>query len=235
MKKKTFTIAPLQSAKLERDQVNNIITEYQRTGNTKLLEPLFAHMERQLYKHAVRYNPSGAQEIQDLINLGREVIWQFAGKYNIHSVESFEQRVDGEIHTIMREATNMYKYPVTIPGRSRFTCETSSIDDMLINDDGSQYYSAEIETAMQLLQTLFESDRIVDQVPDVLKTLDPREQRIIKLTFGIECNCLDDEHISQELGLTIAQVRQSRARIIRKIRFRFNLSEAGPTYNLLNS
>ena len=53
----------------------------------------------------------------------------------------------------------------------------------------------------------------------MLKTLNPREERIIRLRYGLEDNIIHTlEEIGKEYGITRERVRQIEVRAIRRLR-----------------
>ena len=59
-------------------------------------------------------------------------------------------------------------------------------------------------------------------VTSLLKVLTPREQRIIKMAFGIgECRELTNDEIAERIGLTTERIRQMRTSIMKRLREEF--------------
>ena len=57
------------------------------------------------------------------------------------------------------------------------------------------------------------------RIDKMLKTLNPREERIIRLRYGLEDNIIHTlEEIGKEYGITRERVRQIEVRAIRRLR-----------------
>ena len=58
-----------------------------------------------------------------------------------------------------------------------------------------------------------------NKIDKMLKTLTPREERIIKLRYGLEDNTIHTlEDIAKEFGITRERVRQLEVKAIRRLR-----------------
>ena len=70
----------------------------------------------------------------------------------------------------------------------------------------------------EYLDTVIESN-LQDEITDVLRTLSPKEEKVIRMRFGIGC---DREHtlaeIGQEFALTRERIRQIEAKALRALR-----------------
>jgi RNA polymerase primary sigma factor len=67
-------------------------------------------------------------------------------------------------------------------------------------------------------QTVYEN-LLKDKMEEVLNTLTPREQRILRLRFGlINGRCYTLEEVGQKFGLTRERIRQIEARALRRLR-----------------
>ena len=68
------------------------------------------------------------------------------------------------------------------------------------------------------MEAVIESN-VQEETADVLKTLSPREETVIRMRFGIGCDrehTLDD--IGQEFSLTRERIRQIEAKALRALR-----------------
>ncbi len=67
-------------------------------------------------------------------------------------------------------------------------------------------------------QTVYE-DLLKTKIEEVLSTLTPREQRILRLRFGlVNGKCYTLEEVGQKFGLTRERIRQIEARALRRLR-----------------
>jgi RNA polymerase primary sigma factor len=67
-------------------------------------------------------------------------------------------------------------------------------------------------------QTVYEN-LLKDKIEEVLNTLTPREQRILRLRFGlVNGRCYTLEEVGQKFGLTRERIRQIEARALRRLR-----------------
>ena len=76
----------------------------------------------------------------------------------------------------------------------------------------------ENRSAGSLVDAVYERD-VRDETTGILNTLSPREEKVIRLRFGIGC---DREHtleeIGQEFDVTRERIRQIEAKALRKLR-----------------
>jgi len=92
--------------------------------------------------------------------------------------------------------------------------------DLPVGKDGESALRDLIEDRWMrpFAETMFETD-VRDETGEVLKTLGPQEERVIRLRFGIGC---DREHtlgeIAQVFNLSRERVRQIEARALRRLR-----------------
>jgi RNA polymerase primary sigma factor len=76
----------------------------------------------------------------------------------------------------------------------------------------------EDENAPSPAQTVYE-ELLKDKIESVLSTLTPREQRILRLRFGlVNGKCYTLEEVGQKFGLTRERIRQIEARALRRLR-----------------
>jgi len=212
--------------------IQALVEKFQATGNQKCLTGLFHQLEQLLYHEALRYDAHRATTTEDLLEIGRLKIFDMAKTYDLTNPIPFEKLIQGPIHDAMREEYNRYKNAYCISRRSEEESITVGCDTYLINDDGEMFENPEINRAKALMEKLLQPDAILDQVPKALSTLSQQERQIILLSFGIECNPKEDQDIAKQLQITINQVAQKRARILRKLHFRFDVSQAGKSYHL---
>lgn len=97
----------------------------------------------------------------------------------------------------------------------------TSIDAPLGDDDGDNT----IGDSLSSDDSAFKSDNIIDResmsmfIDDILKdTLSPREQKIVKESYGIGCVEKSLEEIANEMNMTRERIRQVREKSIRKIK-----------------
>jgi RNA polymerase primary sigma factor len=68
------------------------------------------------------------------------------------------------------------------------------------------------------VDAMIESD-VRDETADILKTLSPREEKVIRLRFGIGCESAHTlEEIGQEYDVTPERIRQIEAKALRQLR-----------------
>jgi RNA polymerase primary sigma factor len=76
----------------------------------------------------------------------------------------------------------------------------------------------EDENAPSPAQTVYE-ELLKDKIESVLSTLTPREQRILRLRFGlVNGKCYTLEEVGKKFGLTRERIRQIEARALRRLR-----------------
>jgi RNA polymerase primary sigma factor len=76
----------------------------------------------------------------------------------------------------------------------------------------------EDENTASPTQTAFDN-LLKEKIEQVLSTLTPREQRILRLRFGlVNGKCYTLEEVGQKFGLTRERIRQIEARALRRLR-----------------
>ena len=89
-----------------------------------------------------------------------------------------------------------------------------------VGDDDDLHIGDRLEDTMQILpEAASESDAIADAVREVLKTLSPRESKVLRMRFGIDLN---QDHTLEEVGkqfdVTRERIRQIESKALRKLR-----------------
>ncbi len=113
--------------------------------------------------------------------------------------------------------------------------ETSKVEELLsikkcymnlvsLNVPAGEDHDDELEELLEDTQQIFVENQVVDsalstEIEKVLSTLTAREERVIRLRFGIGC---ENEHtleqVGEILGLTVERVRQIEREAMRKMR-----------------
>jgi len=88
-----------------------------------------------------------------------------------------------------------------------------------VGEEDSEFGAfVEDESAPSPAQTVYE-DLLKKKVEEMLSTLTPREQRILRLRFGlVNGKCYTLEEVGQKFGLTRERIRQIEARALRRLR-----------------
>jgi|YNPBryunderm2012_1023409.scaffolds.fasta_scaffold01587_2 RNA polymerase primary sigma factor len=94
-----------------------------------------------------------------------------------------------------------------------------SLEQPVGEEEDSEFGAfVEDENAPSPAQTVYE-DLLRTKLEEVLSTLTPREQRILRLRFGlINGRCYTLEEVGQKFGLTRERIRQIEARALRRLR-----------------
>jgi RNA polymerase primary sigma factor len=94
-----------------------------------------------------------------------------------------------------------------------------SLEQPIGEEEDSEFGAfVEDENAPSPAQTVYE-DLLRTKLEEVLSTLTPREQRILRLRFGlINGRCYTLEEVGQKFGLTRERIRQIEARALRRLR-----------------
>jgi RNA polymerase primary sigma factor len=94
-----------------------------------------------------------------------------------------------------------------------------SLEQPIGEEEDNEFGSfVEDENAPSPAQTVYE-DLLKTKIEEVLSTLTPREQRILRLRFGlVNGKCYTLEEVGQKFGLTRERIRQIEARALRRLR-----------------
>jgi transcriptional regulator with XRE-family HTH domain len=73
---------------------------------------------------------------------------------------------------------------------------------------------------LEAVETEVDRELLAEKVPEVLETLAPIEQLVVKLRFGLDGNGTKTlEKVGMEVGLTRERIRQIEAKALRKLRY----------------
>ncbi len=94
-----------------------------------------------------------------------------------------------------------------------------SLEQPIGEEEDSEFGAfVEDENAPSPAQTVYE-ELLKKKVEEMLSTLTPREQRILRLRFGlVNGKCYTLEEVGQKFGLTRERIRQIEARALRRLR-----------------
>jgi len=94
-----------------------------------------------------------------------------------------------------------------------------SLEQPIGEEEDNEFGSfVEDENMPSPAQTVYE-DLLKHKIEEVLSTLTPREQRILRLRFGlVNGKCYTLEEVGQKFGLTRERIRQIEARALRRLR-----------------
>ena len=94
-----------------------------------------------------------------------------------------------------------------------------SLEQPIGEEEDNEFGSfVEDENTPSPSQTVYEN-LLKDKIEEVLNTLSPREQRILRLRFGlVNGRCYTLEEVGQKFGLTREHIRQIEARALRRLR-----------------
>ena len=94
-----------------------------------------------------------------------------------------------------------------------------SLEQPIGEEEDNEFGSfVEDENTPSPSQSVYEK-LLKDKIEEVLNTLTPREQRILRLRFGlINGRCYTLEEVGQKFGLTRERIRQIEARALRRLR-----------------
>jgi RNA polymerase primary sigma factor len=94
-----------------------------------------------------------------------------------------------------------------------------SLEQPIGEEEDNEFGSfVEDENAPSPSQTVYET-LLKDKMDEVLNSLTPREQRILRLRFGlVNGKCYTLEEVGQKFGLTRERIRQIEARALRRLR-----------------
>ncbi|MDP3769717.1 MAG: sigma-70 family RNA polymerase sigma factor, partial [bacterium] len=98
--------------------------------------------------------------------------------------------------------------------------ETLSLESPVGDDKDESYLGDFIEDEKELSPSEIASLKLLkDQITDVLVDLSPREQRILRMRFGLDDGVTHTlEEVGQEFGVTRERIRQIEAKALEKIR-----------------
>ncbi|MDZ4296237.1 MAG: sigma-70 family RNA polymerase sigma factor [Patescibacteria group bacterium] len=98
--------------------------------------------------------------------------------------------------------------------------ETLSLESPVGDDKDESYLGDFIEDEKELSPSEIASLKLLkDQITDVLVDLSPREQRILRMRFGLDDGVTHTlEELGQEFGVTRERIRQIEAKALEKIR-----------------
>lgn len=97
--------------------------------------------------------------------------------------------------------------------------ETLSLDQTIDDDEEGSLGELISDSSFISPSEYFENQMYKQRIDKMLKTLNPREERIIRLRYGLEDNIIHTlEEIGKEYGITRERVRQIEVRAIRRLR-----------------
>ena len=97
--------------------------------------------------------------------------------------------------------------------------ETLSLDQTIDDDEEGSLGELISDNSFISPSEYFENQMYKQRIDKMLKTLNPREERIIRLRYGLEDNIIHTlEEIGKEYGITRERVRQIEVRAIRRLR-----------------
>jgi RNA polymerase primary sigma factor len=97
--------------------------------------------------------------------------------------------------------------------------ETLSLDQTIDDEEEGSLGELISDNSFISPSEYFENQMYKQRVDKMLKTLNPREERIIRLRYGLEDNIIHTlEEIGREYGITRERVRQIEVRAIRRLR-----------------
>ena len=121
------------------------------------------------------------------------------------SAEEIAERLDMSVYKV-REIMRVAQEPVSLEtpiGEE----EDSHLGDFIPDDDAPVPAEAASQTLLK------------EQLADVLKTLTPREEKVLRLRFGLEDGSPRTlEEVGKELNVTRERIRQIEAKALRKLR-----------------
>jgi RNA polymerase primary sigma factor len=97
--------------------------------------------------------------------------------------------------------------------------ETLSLDQTIDDEEEGSLGELISDNSFISPSEYFENQMYKQRIDKMLKTLNPREERIIRLRYGLEDNIIHTlEEIGKEYGITRERVRQIEVRAIRRLR-----------------
>lgn len=97
--------------------------------------------------------------------------------------------------------------------------ETLSLDQTIDEEEEGSLGELISDNSFISPSEYFENQMYKQRIDKMLKTLNPREERIIRLRYGLEDNIIHTlEEIGKEYGITRERVRQIEVRAIRRLR-----------------
>lgn len=211
---------------LTKEQVNNLIAHYQQTGDIAARNLVVESHLKYVRDISSQFLNDDIDQL-DLIQEGNLGLIMAIEHYDVNNSVPFISFATAWIRKYMSDFLRQFKRPITRPHR----CDDNIRCISLSTPIGDDEYGHTLEDTLAADEdNSFEDNDYQQYVGKLLRqalgTLPALEEKILRLTYGLDCHPEFDDTIAKMLQLSSEErVREIRDLALRKLYSRINLKE----------